>query len=374
MVPKTALQMHSTVHEDGFVSLELLEVDIPSPKSNEVVIEMRAAPINPSDLGTMLAFADPSAMESATGAHGPVAKAPLSEAALKAAAARVGEAIALGNEGSGVVVASGSDDLAKSLMGRTVAIRGGCYAQYRCVPARECLVLPEGTEPKDAASCFVNPLTALGMVETMRLEGHAGLVHTAAASNLGQMLQRICTADDVPLVNIVRRGPQCEVLRGIGAQHVCDTSGDDFDDALTDALAATGATLGFDATGGGRLASQILAAMERALSRGSGFSRYGSTTWKQVYLYGNLQLGPTELSRTYGMAWGIGGWLLPNFLTRIGPEASQRLRDRVAAEITTTFASHYTKVISLPEALDPQHIAHYQRKSTGEKFLIALDG
>ena len=373
MIPSTALQMYSTVGEDGVVSLELFEVDVPAPKPDEVVVQMRAAPINPSDLGTMLASADPTTFEASTGPHGPIARARLSDRAMQAAAARIGQAIPLGNEGAGIVVAAGADDLAQSLIGRTVAIAGGCYAQYRCVAAAQCLVLPKGTEPREAASCFINPMTALGMVETMRLEGHSALVHTAAASNLGQMLQRVCNADEIPLVNIVRRPEQVDLLRSIGAEHVCDTSTANFDETLTDALVETGATLGFDAIGGGHLTSRILAAMERALSRHAGFARYGSTTWKQVYLYGNLQPGPAELSRTYGFAWGAGGWLLPNFLNRIGPEYTQTLRDRVAAEIKTTFASHYAKVVTLRETLDPTQIMHYQRKSTGEKFLMALD-
>ncbi len=227
------------------------------------------------------------------------------------------------------------------------------------------------TAPADAASCFVNPLTALGMVETMRMEGHTGLVHTAAASNLGQMLQKICTADGISLVHIVRKPEQAELLRSIGATHVCDSSQAAFADDLTDALADTGATLGFDATGGGELSSQILASMEAATNRtAKEFSRYGSTVHKQVYLYGSLEVGPTLLRRTYGMAWGVGGWLLTNFLRHIPPEAADRLKDRVASEITTTFASHYTKVVSLAGALETDEIARYSKRATGQKYLI----
>jgi NADPH2:quinone reductase len=291
---------------------------------------------------------------------------------MQAAAGRIGLTIAAGNEGGGVVVAAGASDAAHALLGKVVGIRGGAmYAQYRCIAAPHCLVLPDGTAPVDAAACFVNPLTALGMVETMRMEGHTGLVHTAAASNLGHMLQKICTADGIPLVNIVRTPEQVALLRHIGATHVCDTSQPTFPEDLTNALAATGATLGFDATGGGELTSHILAAMEAAATRSAtAFSRYGSTVQKQVYVYGSLEAGPTVLHRTYGMAWAVGGWLLSNFLRRIPPETAARLQHRVAAEITTTFASHYTKVVSLAGALEPEAIAQYSKRATGQKYLI----
>jgi NADPH2:quinone reductase len=301
-----------------------------------------------------------------------VVRATLSPEAMQAAAGRIGLTIPAGNEGGGVVVAAGASDAAQALLGKVVGMRGGAmYAQYRCIAAEQCLVLPDGTAPMDAAACFVNPLTALGMVETMRMEGHTGLVHTAAASNLGHMLQKICTADGIPLVNIVRQPEQAALLRRIGATHVCDTSQPTFPDDLTDALAETGATLGFDATGGGELTSHILAAMEAAASRSAtAFSRYGSTVHKQVYVYGSLEAGPTLLHRTYGMSWGVGGWLLTNFLRRIPPETAERLKNRVATEITTTFASHYTKVVSLAGALEPEEIAQYSKRATGQKYLI----
>jgi NADPH-dependent curcumin reductase CurA len=291
---------------------------------------------------------------------------------MQAAAGRIGLTIPAGNEGGGVVVATGTSDAAQALLGKVVGMRGGAmYAQYRCIAAQQCLLLPEGTASIDAASCFVNPLTALGMVETMRMEGHTGLVHTAAASNLGQMLQKICTADGIPLVNIVRKPEQAELMRRIGATHVCDTSQPTFTADLTNALIETGATLGFDATGGGALASHILAAMEAAANRSAKeFSRYGSTVHKQVYVYGSLQDGPTLLHRTYGMSWGVGGWLLTNFLRHISPETTDRLKHRVATEIKTTFASHYTKVVSLAGALEPVEIAQYSTRATGQKYLI----
>ena len=257
-------------------------------------------------------------------------------------------------------------------MGRKVAMIGGAmYAQYRCVRAADVLVLPADATAADGASCFVNPLTALGMVETMRMEGHKGLVHTAAASNLGQMLNKICNKDGIGLVNIVRNAEQVALLRGIGAVHVVDSSQPDFAEALADAIAATGATLAFDAIGGGRLAGQILVAMEAAINRkATTYSRYGSTVHKQVYIYGGLDIRPTEFNRGFGMAWGIGGWLLTPLLQRIGPEATQRLRQRVVDELKTTFASHYTAEISLAEVLDPAVIAEYNKRATGLKYLI----
>jgi NADPH2:quinone reductase len=278
----------------------------------------------------------------------------------------------VGNEAAGVVVQAGASPAAQALMGKTVAILGGAmYAQYRCIKAGQCLLLPPGTTPAEGADCFVNPLTALGMVETMRREGHQALVHTAAASNLGQMLNKICIRDKIALVNIVRRPEHVDLLRRIGAAYVCSSASPRFMDELVEALSATGATVAFDAIGGGRLAGQILAAMETAASRtAKEYSRYGSTTHKQVYIYGGLDRGPTELHRTFGMAWGIGGWLLTAFLNKIGFEAAQKLRERVAAEIRTTFASAYAKEVSLIEALELGEIAVYSKQATGAKYLI----
>jgi NADPH:quinone reductase-like Zn-dependent oxidoreductase len=372
MTPSHTLQLHSTVHEDSTVTLALVEADLPAPGPDDVVVRMEAAPINPSDLGVMFARADMSTVvrDASVAAH--AVRATLSPEAMRAAAGRIGLTIPAGNEGGGVVVATGASDAAKAQLGKVVGIRGGAmYAQYRCIAAQDCLVLPEGTASVDAASCFVNPLTALGMVETMRMEGHTGLVHTAAASNLGQMLQKICTADGIPLVNIVRQPEQVELMRRLGATHVCDTSQPDFMGELTTALVETGATLGFDATGGGELTSQILAAMETAANRNATtFNRYGSTVHKQVYVYGSLEDGPTVLHRTFGMSWGVGGWLLTNFLRHITSETAERLKNRVAHEIKTTFASHYTKVVSLSGVLNADEIAQYSKRATGQKYLI----
>jgi NADPH2:quinone reductase len=366
------LQLRSLVKHSGVLELSLEEVDTPAPKADEVIVRVEASPINPSDLGLLFGGADMSTAKASGTVERPVITAQIPQNMLRAMAARVDQSLPAGNEGAGVVVAAGESPAAQALLGKVVAILGGAmYAQYRCIKASQCLVLPAGTTPAEGASCFVNPLTALGMVETMRLEGHKALVHTAAASNLGQMLVKICLKDGIPLVNIVRKQEQVEQLKAIGAEHVCNSSAPDFMEQLTEALVATGATIAFDATGGGRLAGQILTCMEAALNRtAKEFSRYGSTTHKQVYIYGGLDRSPTELNRNFGMAWGIGGWLLTPFLQKIGPQAAQKLRERVAAEIKTTFASHYTKVVSLREALTLEAIAVYGAQATGQKYLV----
>jgi NADPH2:quinone reductase len=367
-----ALQLRSTVKKEGVLELSLAEVPIPEPADDEVVVRVEASPINPSDMGLLFGGADMSTAEVGGTAERPVVAARIPKQMMAAMAARIDQPMPVGNEGAGVVVKAGASDAAQALMGKTVAILGGAmYAQYRAIKASDCLLLPEGTTPAEGAACFVNPLTALGMVETMHLEGHTALVHTAAASNLGQMLQKICIQDEIGLVNIVRKDEHVELLKGIGARHVVNSSAATFRDDLTDALVDTGATVAFDAIGGGRLASDILTCMERALVQTSAeFTRYGSATHKQVYIYGGLDRGPTELVRAYGMAWGLGGWLLTPFLQKIGPEAAQRLRERVAREVKTTFASHYAKEASLAEALQPDAIAAYDKRATGEKYLI----
>jgi len=367
-----AQQLRSLVKSDGTLELSLTTVDIPAPGPNEVVIRVEASPINPSDLGLFFAGADMETAKAIGPADNPVISATLPAGAMRALAGRVGSSLPVGNEGAGTVVDAGSSDAAQSLMNKTVAVAGGgMYTQYRCIEASLCLVLPDGTLPSEGASSFVNPLTALGMVETMRREGHRGLVHTAAASNLGQMLNKLCISDEVPLVNIVRRPEQEEILRAAGAIYVCNSSSPKFMDDLIQALTATSATLAFDAIGGGKLAGHILTCMEAAaLASATEYSRYGSTTHKQVYIYGGLDRGPTELSRNFGMAWGLGGWLLTPFLQKIGPEAFEGLRRRVAAELKTTFASTYTREVSLAEALQLDAIAVYGKQATGEKYLI----
>ncbi len=362
----------STLEADGTLRLAIGERDFGVPKDNEVMVRVEASPINPSDLGMLLAAADIGSAER----DGDTTRLTVSQSVLGAMQGRVGHAMPVGNEGAGTVVAAGSDPAAQALLGRTVAGLGGAmYAQYRRLPVQQVLALNEGTSAADGASCFVNPLTALGMVDTMRLEGHQALVHTAAASNLGQMLVKICLADGVPLVNVVRKPAQVELLKSLGAEHVVDMSADDAQSALTDAIAATGATIGFDATGGGKLADRILSAMEAALMRqGGDFNRYGSSTHKQVYIYGGLERAPTTLNRSYGMAWGVGGWLLTPFMERVGEARMNELRQRVADEIHTTFESSYARQISLDDVLDPEAIAFYGRMSTGEKVLVNPQG
>ena len=368
----TFLQMISTVTDAGELRLELIEKPIPTPKENEIVIKIEATPINPSDQGVMFGLSDIGAAKTSGSGKDTVLTVPVSAQGLRVMKARLGQPLAVGNEGSGTVVATGSSDLAKSLAGKTVAVMGGSmYSQFRCVEATACLPLLEGHTAKDGASCFVNPLTALSMIETMKLEGHTALVHTAAASNLGQMLVRICKSDGVELVNIVRKEEQAKLLRDMGAKYVVNSSADSFMADLTDAIHATGATLGFDATGGGMLASNILSCMEAAAARTPGaYSVYGSVKHKQVYLYGGLDTSPTVLNRGYGMAWGVGGWLLPNFLAKAGVEVAARLRARVAKELKTSFASHYTTELSLTEALQADIVRQYYAKHTGEKYLI----
>ena len=368
----TGLQLRSLVKKDGILELSLTSIPTPEPSAEEVVVRIDASPINPSDQGLLFGGADMTTAKASGTAASPVITATLPPAALKAMAARVDQSMAVGNEAAGVVVKAGESAAAQALLGKMVAIVGGSmYTQYRCVKAKACLVLPAGTTAAEGAGWFVNPLTALGMVGTMRAEGHKALVHTAAASNLGQMLVKICLKDNVPLVNIVRKAEHVAVLKGIGAVHVCNSSAPTFMDDLTDALAATGATIAFDAVGGGKLAGQILTAMEAAINRtAKEYSRYGSTTHKQVYIYGGLDRGPTEFTRTFGAAWGIGGWLLTPFLQKIGFDATQKLRERVAAEIKTTFASTYTKTVSLAEALTLAEIAVYSKLGTGAKYLV----
>lgn len=371
-LPATYLQMLSTLTADGELRMELVEQQMPTPKPGQVIIKVEATPVNPSDLGVMFGMADASA--STTSGSGAATKlsAPVSSQGMRVMKARIDQPLPVGNEGAGTVVAAGDDKEAQALMGKTVAaMGGGMYGQYRCVDAIMCMPLLDGDTAKDGASSFVNPLTALCMVENMRMDGHTALVHTAAASNLGQMLNRICQADGVELVNIVRKKEQADILKAMGAKYIVDSSSDTFLADLTDAVHATGATLAFDATGGGTLASTILSAMEGAAARTPGaYSIYGSVAHKQVFLYGGLDTSPTTLTRGYGMAWGVGGWLLPNFLAKAGLEVAGRLRTRVANELTTTFASNYTDEISLTEALQADVVRKYQAKTTGEKFLI----
>lgn len=365
------LQLRSLVTDEGELQLSLMRVPVADPGPDEILVRIDATPINPSDIGLLFGAADMRHAKFSGSGDEVRVTAPIPEAFRRSMAARVGQSLPVGNEGAGEVIKAGSN--VQNLLGQTVAAIGGAmYAQFRTLKASDCLLLPAGTTAAEGASCFVNPLTALGMTETMRREGHTALVHTAAASNLGQMLNKICLKDGIQLVNIVRSTEQTRILRDVGAVHIVDSSKPSFMDDLIAALIDTGATIAFDAIGGGKLAGQILTAMEvAAVRKMKEFSRYGSTTYKQVYIYGGLDTGPTELNRAFGMSWGLGGWLLTPFLMKIGPVETGKLRQRVANEIKTTFASHYAKTISLAQALGADAIAHYNKKSTGEKYLIS---
>jgi NADPH2:quinone reductase len=369
---RTGLQLRSLVRDDGTLELSLARVATPEPGPDEIVVRIEASPLNPSDLGLLFGSADMTTARASGTAESPVVTATIPEKLMKSMAGRVNESMPVGNEGAGVVIRAGSSAGAQALLGKTVAVLGGAmYSQYRCVKVAQCLPLPPGTTPTEGASSFVNPLTALGMVETMRREGHTALVHTAAASNLGQMLNKLCQHDKVGLVNIVRKPEQEAILRALGAVHVCDTSRPSFKGDLTEALVTTGATLAFDAIGGGKLIGHILTCMEVAVNRSAKeYSRYGSTTHKQVYVYGGLDPSPTDFVRNFGMAWGIGGWLVTPFLQKIGPVAFEALKDRVARELKTTFASTYSGEVSLADALSLEAIAVYNKRATGEKYLV----
>jgi NADPH:quinone reductase-like Zn-dependent oxidoreductase len=372
-VPPTGLQLLSTITEDGKLAVTLIDQPVAAPSDDQVVVKVLATPINPSDLGLLFGAADMATAQvgEANGHASITADVPAN--GMRAMGGRIGEAMPVGNEGSGVVIAAGASPAAQALLGKTVAMLGGAmYAQYRTLRVADCMVLPDGTKPADGASCFVNPLTSLAMTEVMRREGHSALIHTAAASNLGQMLVKICLKDGIPLVNVVRSPAQAELLRGIGATHIADSSQPTFLADLTALIVETGATLAFDAIGGGKLAGQLLACMEAAaIKRMTTYSRYGSDSFKQVYIYGGLDLTPTTLNRgSYGFSWSLSGFLLTPFLIKAGPETVQAMRARVVAELTTTFASHYTHEISLEEALQPEVFTAYNKRATGEKYLI----
>jgi NADPH:quinone reductase len=369
------LRLESLVTPDATVALSLADDVVRAPGPDEVIVRIEAAPINPSDLGVIFASGDVDRAEFGGSTDRPVVKVPLSDGAMNAVLARVGQSLPVGNEGAGTVVAAGSAKSARALEGRLVAVSGGgTYSQLRRVRVADCLPLPDGATAAEGAASFVNPMTVLGMVETMRDEDHRALVHTAAASSLGRMLIRLCKEEAIPLVNVVRSPEQVELLRKAGAEYVCDSSGHGFVEELTAALKETGATIAFDAVGGGRLADRILDCMERAISEDAEFRRYGSTVHKQVYTYGSLDLSPTMLRRTYGMSWGVGGWLMPNFLQRARPERVGEMRRRVAEGLTTTFATEFTDTATLTEALKPDVLAAYSRPKTGTKFLITPNG
>lgn len=365
-----SLELRSLVTSTGQLRLSLETVTVAEPGPDEVVVQVQASPINPSDLGLLLGPSDMATFVASGTPDRPILIATIPQGRMGMMKPRLDESMAVGNEGAGLVVRAGAN--VGHLLGKIVGILGGAmYTTHRKLKARDCIALPEGASAADGASMFVNPLTALAMVETMKREGHVALVHTAAASNLGQMLVKICLADGVPLVNIVRSAAQAKILSDIGAEYIVDSSMEDFQAKLTDAVAATNATVAFDAIGGGRLANSILHAMEAAANRNAKeYSRYGSSTFKQVYIYGGLDLKMTELDRGFGLSWSVSGFLLTPFLQKVGMETAMAMRARVARELTTTFASHYTSTISLAQALDPEIVRAYAKKATGTKYLI----
>ena len=368
----TNIQLTSTISEDNKLTLALQDIDMPQPGNDEVIIRIEAAPLNPSDLGVLFSAADLSTAAQSGTKQNPVVTADVPVQFMPSLKTRIGKATPVGNEGAGTVVAAGSSPAAQALMGKMVAvIGGGTYRQYHCANIQSCLELKEGTTAKQGASSFVNPLTALAMVETMRKEGHKAIIHAAAASNLGQMLNRICIADGIDLINIVRKPEQETLLRDMGAKFVVNSSSESFIADLTAAIVETGATIAFDPIGGGQLTSDILNCMEMAAARDmKEHTIYGSDTFKQVYIYGALNRGPITLNRNFGFAWAVNGFLLFNILGKLGAETVATMRKRIADEITTTFASHYTHQVSLSEALQLPSIAAYSKQATGEKYLI----
>ena len=363
-------QLFTNVTSDGQLEISLNTVEIPQPKPHQVVVKIEASPINPSDMWPMFGPAD--LRHASLDVDAMKLTAPVHKGFLPRIKSRLDMALPIGNEGAGTVVAAGESEAAQALLGKTVAVlSGACFAEYSCVPVQACMLHNDGTTAKQAASSFVNPLTALGMVETMRMEGHKALVHTAAASNLGIMLNKICIAEGVPLVNIVRKQEHADMLTALGAQYVCDSSSENFKRDLYKAIEATGATLAFDAIGGGELVSDILTTMEAVGSKDAqGFNTYGSEDNKQVYIYGGLDMSPTTLNRAYGMTWGIGGWLLMRFLAKLPVEKLLALHKRVADEINTTFKSEFSAEIDFKDILSPDTIAKYNAKKTGEKYLL----
>jgi NADPH2:quinone reductase len=357
--------LHTTITSAGELVLELRDIELPAPTGDQVVVKIEAAPINPSDL---ILVTGPADLASAR-RDGDRLVANVPKERLPYVAGRLDQAMPTGNEGAGTIVDAGPD--AKQLVGKRVAIAsGGMYAEYKLARALECLVLPDGARAADGAAATINPMTALSMPEVMRREGHTALVHTAAASNLGQMLVKICAADRIPLVNIVRKAEHVALLEKLGATHVVDSSTPTFRADLTAALADTGATLCFDAIGGGTLATTVLGCMEVVAARGKPWSRYGTNVLKQVYIYGRLDLGPTVLDGTAGLAYSVSGFLVTTFLAKAGMETVMKMRARVLAELTTTFASHYGQTIGLGDLLEPAVLRDVNQRATGAKALV----
>ena len=368
----TGKQLFTTLDAGGALTLAVEEVTFPEPTGNQVLVQMEAAPINPSDLAILTSAAD---FENAEYSDGKVV-AQMPEPFLSGQRARHGQKLPAGNEGAGTVIATGDGDMAKALMGQRVAcVPGNAFSQYAIADAMMCLPLGDHS-CETGASSFVNPMTALGFVETAKMEGHDAIVHLAAASNLGQMLNKICQEDGMKLVNIVRRQEHVDLLKGIGAEYVVNSSDDDYMTQLRDAIAATGAFLGFDPIGGGQNTDNVLKAMEQvAVKQMSEYSRYGSNQDKKMYQYGRLNLTePTILTPSYGLQWTVAGWLLTPFLQKAGMETVVRMRTRVQQNLTTTFASSYKAKVSLEGMLTKDAILDYRQMKTGEKYLVTPQG
>ena len=363
-------QLFSTL-ADGKLTVELAETTFADPTGNQVLVRMEAAPINPSDLAILTGAAD---LDNAQYSPGKFV-ATMPEPFNSAQKGRHGLRLPVGNEGAGTVIAAGEGEAAQALVGQRVAcVPGNAYSQYCLAEAAMCLPLGD-MSAKEGASAFVNPMTALGFVETARMEGQSAIIHTAAASNLGQMLVRICQEDAIPLVNIVRKSEHVDLLAGMGATHIVNSSDDDFMHQLSGAIEATGAFLGFDPIGGGRMADDCFRAMEQvAVGRMTEYSRYGSEQAKKMYIYGRLDLGPTILTPAYGFGWTLSGWLLTPFLQQAGMETLMRMRKRVLDGLTTTFASSYKRQVTLEEMLTKEAVLDYRGMKTGEKYLVTPHG
>jgi NADPH:quinone reductase-like Zn-dependent oxidoreductase len=368
-LPSHGLQLRSTLAPDGTLRLTVAQAPVAQPGPGQVVVRMEAAPINPSDLMTLLAAADPASAR--VEGNAVLLRIAADDARLRAG--RFGQALNAGLEGAGTVIAAGKG--AEEFEGRAVALlslTAGTFGQYVTIDATECAALPDGVSTREGAALFCNPLTALAIAETVRLEGGHALIHTAAASNLGQMLVKICREDGLALVNVVRRQEQADLLKSLGAEHVCNSSAPGFDEELRAAIAATGATMAFDAIGGGDSVAMLHRAMEDvAVSRLGFYSPYGSMEPKQVLIYGHLDRSPIALNGDeYGMDWTVRQWAMPQTMARVGPERADELRQRILDGLKTTFASHFSREISLAEALDPTILQAYARQGTGEKYLI----
>lgn len=366
-MPTSGKQLFTTLAADGTLTVEIEEVSVPDPTGNQVLVKMEAAPINPSDLAILTGAAD---LENAVYSNGKFA-ATMPEPFNKASKARHGQKLPAGNEGAGTVVAAGDGAMAQGLVGQRVAcVPGNAYSQYVLADAMMCM--PLGDHSAEAgASAFVNPMTALGFTECAKRDGQSAIVHTAAASNLGQMLIKICAEDGLDLVNIVRKSENVDMLKGKGAKYVVNSSDDDFMAQLRSAIDETGAFYGFDPIGGGQSVDTVFKAMEQvAVSKMSDYSRYGSDQKKQMFIYGRLDLGATILTPSYGFGWTLSGWLLTPFLQNAGMETVMRMRKRVLDNLTTTFASHYKTRVTLEEMLTKDAVIDYRAMKTGEKYLV----